>query len=75
MREFCVKIAPLKHDDAARISRMLRSVDGITAVEVDVSSGWVVVRGTSLREAELLAAVRACGFVPERVLRDPPADF
>jgi hypothetical protein len=71
MREFCVRVAPLKHDEATRISKGLRSVDGITAVEVDVFSGWVVVRGESLCEAKLVAAVRACGFVPEQVLHDP----
>lgn len=74
MREFCVRVTPLKHEEATRITKRLRSVDGITAVEVDVFSGWVVVRGKNLREAELLAAVRACGFIPEHVLHDPPGE-
>jgi hypothetical protein len=39
MKEFCVRFAPMKDGDAARISKALRSVDGITAVEVDVFSG------------------------------------
>jgi copper chaperone CopZ len=75
MKEFCVRVAPMKDEDAARISKALRSVEGITAVEVDVFSGWVVVRGESLHEAELLAAVRACGFIPEHVLHDPSTEW
>jgi copper chaperone CopZ len=75
MKEFCVKVAPMKDEDAGRISKVLRSVDGITAVEVDVFSGWVVVRGEGLHKAELLAAVRACGLIPEHVLHDPSTEW
>lgn len=74
MREFCVKVAQLKQENAALISAGLRLVEGVTAVEVDVFSGWVVVRGTNLHEGDLLAAVRVCGFVPERVLHEPPVE-
>ena len=74
MRECYVKVPPLRHQDAARISSGLRSVDGVTAVEVDVSTGWIAIRGLRLREAELLAAVHACGFVPEQILPAAPID-
>jgi hypothetical protein len=72
--EFCVKVATLHNNDVVRISRALRSVSGVTAVEVDVSSGWVVIRGETLNEAELLARVRDVGLLPERVQHDPAAE-
>jgi hypothetical protein len=74
MREFCMKISSLQNSDAARISAALRAVNGVTAVEVDVSSGWVVARGHGLIESQLLAGVRASGLTVERVLHDPPSE-
>jgi hypothetical protein len=74
MREFCVRVAPMRDEEAARISQALRSAERITAVDVDIFSGWIVVRGESLRAAKLLAALRAYGFVPEQVLHDLPTE-
>jgi copper chaperone CopZ len=71
MQEFCVKTTALHSDDAARVSRELRTIRGVASVEVDLSSGWVVARGRGLSESELLAGVRAAGLVVERVLHDP----
>jgi copper chaperone CopZ len=73
MRELCIKVAALDTGDATtRITRALRASDGVTAVEVDPSSGWVVTHGHRLHERRLLAAVRAAGFVIQRVSHDSP---
>lgn len=73
MRELCIKVAALDAGDAtSRITRVLRASDGVTAVEVDPTSGWVITHGDGLQEQRLLAAVRAAGFLIQRVSHDSP---
>ena len=73
MQELCIKVAALDAGDATtRITRVLRAGDGVTAVEVDPSSGWVVAHGGHLHERRLLAAIRAAGFLIQRVSHDSP---
>ena len=73
MRELCIKVTAVGRGDATqRITRLLRAVDGVTAVEVDPVSGWVITRGNSLQEDDLLTTVRAAGFGIERVSHDSP---
>ncbi len=73
MRELCIRVAALDAGDATtRITRLLRATDGVTAVEVDPSSGWVVAYGVRLQERRLLAAVHAAGFLIQRVSHDSP---
>jgi hypothetical protein len=70
MRELSVKVAALPPADVGPVTRALHAVPGVSAVELDVSSGWVVIRGDSLDEDELLAVLRAAALVPERVQHD-----
>ena len=74
MREFGVKVSALRNDDVSPVTRALRSVPGVTTVEIDVSSGWVFARGEALDEAALLASVRSAGLVPVYVQHDTPPD-
>jgi copper chaperone len=47
------------------VSSELSAVDGVTAVDVDLETKWVVVRGEELDDAKLRAAIEEAGYEAE----------
>jgi copper chaperone CopZ len=49
----------------AAVSEELSAVDGVEAVDVDLDTKLVVVRGQGLEDAKLRAAIDEAGYEPE----------
>lgn len=64
MSETVTYAVPGMHRDhcTAAVSEELAAVDGVVAVEVDLDTKLVVVRGEGLDDARLRAAIDAAGY-------------
>jgi copper chaperone CopZ len=66
MAELCFKVPEVIDGDGAKaITGQIRPIEGISAVEIDLHTKWIVIRGKSIDTQAIRQAVRRAGFDAE----------
>jgi copper chaperone CopZ len=66
MAELCFKVLEMTDGDGVKaITRRIRQVDGVSGVEVDLHTKWIVITGKRIDTQAIRQAVRQAGFDAE----------
>lgn len=66
MAELCFKIPEMADGDGVKaITRHVRHIDGVSGVEVDLHTKWVVITGDRIDTDAIRHAVRQAGYNAE----------
>jgi copper chaperone CopZ len=63
MAELCFKVPEMTGGDSVKvITRQVRKLDGISAIQIDVHTGWVVITGQRIDSEAIRRAITQAGY-------------